>query len=391
MDVWFAGESALEVIRRVRLSEGLFLEPVDVESLDPAEFKAERGELRRLNFLAMGLSRAPSEDHPASIRLPKASDRRKGDALRCHVFPKNLPKRGVLQLKLRVKAPQDSHEPDTVGVRGSRQAPGAPAQETVVELFGGRRVFVDSVALVCASEALRYQTLMREGKLTEGDAVVRLVELVMELAGYYGRDPADPRAGSVTENIASCASVEEIGLQIGSTCYLRGARLLAKALAYARNGARSPMETCLWIMLMLPEAYGLYGMVGAKLNSAVVPTEAQRAMMRHRTLTPDILWEGVGTAVEYQGLDEHSSRAARVEDARRLNDYLVCGIRAHFVCFDDIRTPRGLDKLVLEIAQSMAANGFPGELKRLSAFVEDEEAGTVRAGHLSYLLPPVER
>lgn len=144
-------------------------------------------------------------------------------------------------------------------------------------------------------------------------------------------------------------------------------------------------------MLTMPRSYGLYGLGSAKLNVAVVPTVAQRSMMRHKTLTPDIYWEAMRTAVEYQGDGEHSTRAARVEDNRRLNDYLVCGIRAHFVRFEDVRTSRAFDRLALEIAESMAAQGFPAESERLSQFLEDDEAGVWRARHIAHLLPPVNR
>lgn len=420
VDIWLAGETALEVIRKVRTSDALFLEPVSRMSVRVREasgqpvpaagtlvldFEALRGAFGRVNFLALGLSSPPTLSRPAYVRVPKASDRRRAGIIHCLVIPGKLPPGAVLQLKSRVAISQG------LGQLGG----GQPC--IINELFDGCRVFVDSPALACTAIASRYQSLAKAnararakvqagaakaqpaagasaskaGVFTLGDAMVRLVETVMELTGHYGRDPANPSANSVTENLPSFTSVEDMRALLVEPSHWRGAKLLFEALGYARNGSRSPMETCLWIVLTMPRSYGLYGLGSAKFNVAVVPSVAQRSMMRHKTLTPDIYWEALRTAVEYQGDGEHSTRSARAEDNRRLNDYLVCGIRAHFVCFEDVRTPRAFDRLALEIARSMEVQGFPAELGQLSRFLEDDEAGVQRARHLSYLLPPVNR
>lgn len=381
MDIAFANASALEVIRRVRLSDELQLSFVDVA--DTSSFASPRGSMGRVNFLAMGLSSIPTAARPACIRVPRARDRKAAGNVRSLLFPKHMPAKGFMQLKLRV----DSQEPaPREGASKQRTTP-AHSDET----FSGCRVFVDSVPLACASIAASYQRLIKAGKMSEADAVVRLVELVMEFAGHYGRDPANPLAGEVTENIPAMVSVGDIRQFLASSNHLLGKSLLAKALHYARDESRSPMETCLWIVLTMPHAYGLFGLDGAKLNTPIVPTATQRAMMRHKTLTPDILWESQGCAVEYQGVEEHTSKAARAEDNRRLNDYQTCGIRAHFVGFEDVRTAAGLDRLARQIAESMAQHGAPDKLARLNAFLEDDEAAIARARHLAHLLPPVDR
>lgn len=366
MDVAFAGLTALEIIRRVRISHELCLSPVP--AVDPSRFASPRGALSGVNFLRLGLSSPPTEENPAWLRAPRAADRKRIACVRCLTFPKRLPSNALMQLRY--------HCSDVNPSNGN---------------FATWHVFVDSAPLACLTMAASYQRLVAQERLTEGEAVVRLVELLMELCGHYGRDPLSPSLGEVRENLPTFTSMSEVQGFVDSTSHVLGVTLLKKALRYARDGSRSPMETCLWILFTLPQSYGLLEFGGAKLNASLVPTSAQRSMMRHRTLTPDILWDSKGTAIEYQGFGEHTSQAAHAEDNRRLNDYQICGIRAHFVTFNEVRTRAALDKLALEVAESMRQHGHGEELRRVRKLLGDDKAAIERARHLAHLLPPVRR
>lgn len=325
MDVAFAGASALEIVRLVRRNPNLNLTAVDHMDLMP--FEGPRGSASKLSFCALGLSSPPTRDHPAFIRVPNANRRKRVGNVRCLVFPRALPPHALLQLQ-----------------RTPLQGPGAPHVASQ-ELFDNRRVFVDSVPLACATIAAQYLRLIRASKMTEADAVVQLVELIMEFCGTYGRDPFDPASGDIVENIPPLSSTDEFREFIEESSHVLGIGLLSKALLYARDGSKSAMETCLWIMMTLPEKYGFYAFRGAKLNIALTPSEDQRALMQHSTLTPDLSWESSGVAVEYQGYETHSSKSSHAEDARRMNDYQVCGITALFVTFNDVRTVWAFDRL----------------------------------------------
>lgn len=399
MDVEFAGVTALEIIRRVRCAGNLSLSPVP--AIDVSRFSSPRGSLSGVNFLQLGLTSAPSKEHPAWIRVPNAANRKRTPTIRCLTFPKQLPDAALMQLGYRNRP--GSEEPPRQSGHGSttwgdpsfphhdRPSGKTPTEAATNKSFATWHVFVDSAPLACLAVAASYQRLISAGRMAEGAAVIRLVELLMELVGHYGRDPANPSLGEVQENLPAFTSLGEIRRFVDSTTHVLGVGLLRIALRYARDGSRSPMETCLWIVLTLPQKYGLFELGGARLNAAIVPTSAQRALMRHRTLTPDILWEAKGTALEYQGFNEHSSRSAHVEDNRRLNDYQVCGIRAHFVTFNEVRTRAALDALALEIAESMRRRGYGEELRRVRQLLEDDEAAIERARHLAHLLPPVRR
>lgn len=373
MDLAFGGATALEVIRSVRRNESLRLEPV--EDVDMQSFAFERGELGKVNFLAAGLAAAPSRSRPATIRVPDVRRRHQAEALHCLLFPKGLGQPHLLQLK---------------GGEGSRAYSGQ-FRHVDLDLFDGRRVFVDCVPLAFLTVAASYQRLIRAGRLGVADAVVRLVELVMEFTGHYGRDPLDPLAGEISEGLPPVTTVSQIRSFVEGCDRVQGTTLLMRALSFARDGSRSAMETCLWIVLTMPASYGFFGLSSARLNVSVVASDAQRRLMRHRVLTPDIQWSEMRVAVEYQGLDPHAGKAAHTEDNRRMNDYQVCGYRAFFVTFDDVRSVSALDALVTEIAQAMREHGFPNEYRRIRRLLEDETKRRLRAHHLSHLLPPIRR
>lgn len=422
MDIAFAGTTALEVLRMVRANPSLKLEPA--EGVDTSRFANRRGEMKDVNFLACGLAGTPCSSHPANIRVPDANRRNRGHNVHSLIFPKGLPNHFLLRLRYNsaTKAPQSRLRGEaskkarfqTAGSRKSssncvsssgqaitnlrRQSSNLPSELLAkqdalddADLFDGRAVFIDCVPLALLTVANTYQRLIRSGRMGEGDAVVRLVELTMEFTGCYSRDPADPLGGDVIEDLIPCITVSEILSFLDASHGVLGASLLRKALRFARDGSRSAMETCLWIVFTMPCCYGFFGMVGAKLNVPITVDSNQRRQMKHRTLTPDIQWDRLRVAIEYQGFDDHSSRAARTEDNRRMNDYLLCGIRAFFVTFDDVRSVAVLDSLAVELATAMRLQGHPHELRRVRRLLEDSSLRNLRARHLAHLLPPVRR
>lgn len=362
MDIALAGQSALEVIRGVRRNPNLRLEPsMDV---NVSHFSYGRGELKGINYLAIGLSSQPTRARPITIRVSDAKGRNHAGNVHCLTFSKGCEHVDLLRPCIANPSSSDS-------------------------LFGEGDVYVETIPAALLTVAASYQRLVRSGRLRESDAVIRLVELLMEFCGHYGRDPADPAGGEIDEDVAPSATVGQVQAFLETNRQRQGSCLLRKALRYACDGSRSAMETYLWIVLTMPASYGLFEFTSAKLNVALVPTEAQRSLMRHRTLTPDIQWAEMAVAIEYQGLDNHSSKAAMAEDNRRMNDYQVCGVRAFFVTFGDVRNVFSLDALVLEIAKAMRDHGFPNELRRVRRILEDVAGRSQRARHLAHLLPPV--
>lgn len=400
MDVAFAGASALEIIRMVRMNPGLQLIPVAKTASRTALMSCEgtHGSASKLNFCALGLSVPPTKSHPAFIRVPRAAHRKRIDAVRCLLFPKGLPDHSLLQLRT-VPRTAPENGPEGAGERVANRSDGAAmaASEWSADypdpsaIFNGSRVYVDSLPLACATIAASYQRLIRKETMTETDAVVQLAALVMEFTGHYGRDPGNPRTGPIDESLTPIATVSDFERFVTESRQVKGIRLLAKALPYARDGSRSAMETCLWIMMALPESRGFYAFTGGKLNASLMFSQTERALVRHKTLTPDILWEAERVAVEYLGFEDHVSKASQSEDARRASDYQICGIFALFVTFDEVRNIASFDSLARQIASALDRSGTKNELARINALLTNPAARGERARQLSRLLPPVRR
>lgn len=402
MDVLFAGPSALEIIRLVRQNPELALIPAN--NFNPATLNGPRGSASKLNFCALGLSAQPTKAHPAFLRVSSKPHRKRVDNVCCLVLPKGLPAGSILQL---VRSPSNassrfknnsrtaSNRPLGINTQVASNRP--LANQTVepddlLDDFDGHRVFVECIPLACATVAARYQRLMHQGKMTESCAVVQLVELVMEFTGQYSRNPGDPRNGSITTELPSATNTAEIRHFIQESHHVLGTGLLSKALPYARDGSRSAMETCLWIMTTLPERYGFYAFKEVELNVSLVVTSAQRALMQHKTLTPDLLWKRANVAIEYQGYLEHLSRASRAEDNRRMSDYSICGITVMFVTFDDVKTIAAFDRLAMRVAKEIDLHVMSsGQAKRIESLLNNQQARAERMRHLARLLPPVNR
>lgn len=361
MDITFAGASALEIIRLVRTSPHLML--ARTIRFDPSWCDSPRGSMSKVNFLALGLAQPPTNSRPANIRVPSAAHRHQVEAVRCLVFPKGLPTNSFLQL--------------------------IPTNQEGSERFEGMRVFVDCIPLACTTIAASYQRLIKKGKMQEIDAIIQLVELIMEFTGHYSRDPASPRGGSITEELSPAATLEDFRAFIAESTYVPGKGLIKMALPLASEGARSVMEACLWIMNTFPEDYGFYGFSGCRLNAPIVPTSSQRILMQHKTLTPDLVWEKERVAIEYQGFEEHRSKTAHIEDNRRMNDYQICNMLAFFVTFDDVRNISSFDRLARRLATAMEQKGATHELERINRLLDNDFAHAERARQLSRLLPPV--
>ena len=77
-------------------------------------------------------------------------------------------------------------------------------------IFDGNHVYLDSIGLALTSVAAEYLRLIRTGKLTHDEAIVRLVELIMEFTGHYGRAPFNPSGAITQENLPSRTTLAEI-------------------------------------------------------------------------------------------------------------------------------------------------------------------------------------
>ncbi|MBQ6491954.1 MAG: hypothetical protein IJI88_06725 [Atopobiaceae bacterium] len=92
------------------------------------------------------------------------------------------------------------------------------------------------------------------------------------------------------------------------------------ALALAADNSASPMETVLFLLLTLPVEMGGFGLPRPVLNKTV-------GVDGKDGLTPDLLWEDAGLAIEYESLEFHAGagRDRTDHDVMRENELVTAG------------------------------------------------------------------
>lgn len=152
---------------------------------------------------------------------------------------------------------------------------------------------------------------------------VELVRLIDELCGTYvlAPCPEDPY-----RNAFSLTSVVYLRdyLTRAKAAGVRGAQEAARALRFAADGAASPMETILSLLLCLPCRSGGYGVPLATFNQRPRDVPGADPAMRgcHRC---DLLWRREGVALEYEGEKTHAGAMQTTRDSQRDNALAMRG------------------------------------------------------------------
>lgn len=149
---------------------------------------------------------------------------------------------------------------------------------------------------------------------------VRSVQLGFELAGSYSSFPAAEGGMCSREPLSSVRSMTRFLDYAGSS---RGGASARAALRYVADGAASPMEAILVMLLCLPLRLGGYGIPLPVLNQRIdlggegARSEDARLLSGRHSLVPDLWWEGARLDVEYDSNAFHTGPDQIARDARR--------------------------------------------------------------------------
>lgn len=153
---------------------------------------------------------------------------------------------------------------------------------------------------------------------------VPLVELGYELCGSYSRDPDSPRGFTDRKPLTSAQALTDYA---DAAAGMYGARQARRAARYVLDGAASPMETAVAMLLCLPSSRGGYSFEAPQLNGAVsVPTSMQKSVGA-KTLHCDLLWPQYDAAIEYNSDQYHSDGRSKDRDSERSNVFERLHIR----------------------------------------------------------------
>ena len=210
----------------------------------------------------------------------------------------------------------------------------------------------------------------------------RLILAGTELCGTYAlipaEDPADPdRPASVSAPESPTPAIMRERTQLTTSKALRalaadlprrpGAERARRAGVHLFDGAASPMEAKVALLLALPQRLGGLGLPRPTLNHPIIlGTEARKAYP-HRTCRCDLYWPETQVDLEYHGADAHDGVEAYTKDVARLTALAVEGIDVIPITFAQVADPEVFLAFAFTLAKRL---GHPLRLRNAN-FVEN--------------------
>lgn len=186
--------------------------------------------------------------------------------------------------------------------------------------------------------------------------LARLIALGIELCGSYSLPgTASGGAGQAASdqspyNLPTLTTKRKLKAFVARMEGRPGYRNAIKALGYIADCSASPMETILFILLVLPYRYGGYGLPVPELNGRIDPEKGEKQFTGRSFYRGDLLWREAKVIAEYNSDLEHADPVKIAEDAIRRSNLDICGFQEVTVTKNQIKNLDLLDKVARQIA-----------------------------------------
>ena len=175
-----------------------------------------------------------------------------------------------------------------------------------------------------------------------------LIELGFELCGSYSVDRSTDRGFSDRQPLTSAARLAEYARDASG---LHGSATAQRAARYVIDGAASPKESQLAMLLTLPTRLGGYGFEKPQLNGAVdVPPSLQREF-KAKHLYCDLYWPDHDVAVEYDSDQYHTGPERSTHDSERQTKLKRLGVEPISVTKDQLYDANSFETVVKLVAK----------------------------------------
>lgn len=189
--------------------------------------------------------------------------------------------------------------------------------------------------LLIASPELCF--LQMAGKLSR----VGLIQLAMELCGGYSL-PNQQNAAAMADapgfyDRAPLSTTGKLTEFVQRVSILDGRGRALKALGHFADGASSPMETVLFLLLTLPRRLGGHGLPQPELNARIdLPQPSATGSPSHYRC--DLYWPVARLAVEYDSDMFHANATRMAADSRRRTALAALGVSVFSVTNQELRS-----------------------------------------------------
>lgn len=189
---------------------------------------------------------------------------------------------------------------------------------------------------------------------------LELIEYGYELCGRYEVPLAQSKNGfdSYIERLQPVATRDGIRAYLNKKAGLRGSRKATDALVHVRDGARSPTECAIAMLINLTKKDGGLGCRSLQLNYRLKVPETVRPLTTSSSLEVDIYVPRLKAGVEYDG-EVHADAVQRARDAERLSALAAMGIRVDIVTRKQLAEQLPLHRAMNAVARSLKINLDP--------------------------------
>lgn len=172
-------------------------------------------------------------------------------------------------------------------------------------------------------------------RLSSQLTLIEAISIGMELCGTYSRWRLKPEmAGDpyfsehsetrgCTFNLPPIMHASHARAFIERLSGYRGSASARAVLNWVLDGAASPMEAALYLLLCLPKRLGGYGLPKPLLNPKLTISNPDGAKERY----PDLFWKEANIDVEYNSDVIHSGEWSRYRDSKREIELTVANVR----------------------------------------------------------------
>ena len=180
------------------------------------------------------------------------------------------------------------------------------------------------------------------------ESVPHAVATTMEFMGLYGRERSV--RGFVDRD--QLLTKEQLARFVDELPTCPGRHKLRKALTYALERSRSPMETKVIIVLTLPKGLGGYGLPRPTLNYTIVPAPEDYPVSQFPRYEVDACWIDLRTVLEFDSYFFHMSPERFDADAKKRNSLKSMGWKVSSVTAGQL-SGDALDVLAHQLARDM--------------------------------------
>ena len=190
-------------------------------------------------------------------------------------------------------------------------------------------------------------------------SIVELIELAFELCGSYSlperlplhKQEQEPAKGFC--NRRPLTNLRKLKSYASKMSGVQGYRKVQRALQHVVQGAASPMESKLTMLLTLPYRFGGYGFTAPELNRCIEISRSAKVRASKKHYYCDLFWPDHQLAVEYDSNLFHTGPTRIARDSKRRNSLISLGITVITVTNQQMRNSREFEKVARQIAVCM--------------------------------------